>query len=350
MILFLCPNLGDKVHDEDFCVAMEYGLPPTGGWGVGIDRLSMFLSNKWNIKEVLLFPAMKPTDEQADRMKSMKKMSEGQNFAKRSEHLSEISDSPIRPLSHIGLTGVGTLEELNQIIEGKTFFSQFPSQQDVALHAALCSVPWSTLKCFPNVLSYFNSLNQFSPRTRAMWTSVVTAMPSDTIKQQSVNFDNMFMDDDEATEEEKAATKARLERMATARRLKEEKDARDVKEGKTKKEKVKAVEKSLVVLEVKPWEADTDLKLVWSKIKEYQQEGLSWGESYKLEPVAFGIMKLVMTATIVDRSYCIILYYYHFVTWMSCRSKVLMDDITDNIESLEDLVQSVTIASMNKIS
>lgn len=50
--------------DEDFCVAMEYGLPPTGGWGVGIDRLTMFLTNKWNIKEVLLFPAMKPTEEQ----------------------------------------------------------------------------------------------------------------------------------------------------------------------------------------------------------------------------------------------------------------------------------------------
>lgn len=47
---------------------MEYGLPPTGGWGVGVDRLTMFLSNKWNIKEVLLFPAMKPTPEQQERM------------------------------------------------------------------------------------------------------------------------------------------------------------------------------------------------------------------------------------------------------------------------------------------
>ena len=49
--------------DEDFCVALEHGLPPTGGWGCGVDRLAMFLSNKWNIKEVLLFPAMKPDQQ-----------------------------------------------------------------------------------------------------------------------------------------------------------------------------------------------------------------------------------------------------------------------------------------------
>lgn len=48
------------VHDEDFCVALEYGLPPTAGWGMGIDRLTMFLTDNNNIKEVLLFPAMKP--------------------------------------------------------------------------------------------------------------------------------------------------------------------------------------------------------------------------------------------------------------------------------------------------
>jgi lysyl-tRNA synthetase class 2 len=52
------------VMDDSFITALEHGLPPTGGWGLGIDRLTMFLSNKSNIKEVLLFPAMKPTDEQ----------------------------------------------------------------------------------------------------------------------------------------------------------------------------------------------------------------------------------------------------------------------------------------------
>lgn len=51
------------VHDEDFCVSLEYGLPPTAGWGLGIDRLAMMLTDNYSIKEVLLFPAMKPKND-----------------------------------------------------------------------------------------------------------------------------------------------------------------------------------------------------------------------------------------------------------------------------------------------
>jgi lysyl-tRNA synthetase class 2 len=49
--------------DETFCSSLEYGLPPTGGWGMGIDRFTMMLTDNINIKEVLLFPAMKPLDQ-----------------------------------------------------------------------------------------------------------------------------------------------------------------------------------------------------------------------------------------------------------------------------------------------
>jgi len=51
-----------QMIDETFCTSLEYGLAPTGGWGMGIDRMVMFLTNSNNIKEVLLFPAMKPDD------------------------------------------------------------------------------------------------------------------------------------------------------------------------------------------------------------------------------------------------------------------------------------------------
>lgn len=52
-----------QLIDENFCTALEYGLPPTGGWGLGIDRLTMMLTDSNNIKEVLLFPACKPIKE-----------------------------------------------------------------------------------------------------------------------------------------------------------------------------------------------------------------------------------------------------------------------------------------------
>ncbi|KAK1938209.1 Elongation factor 1-beta [Phytophthora citrophthora] len=127
--------------------------------------------------------------------------------------------------------------------------------------------------------------------------------------------DDLFGDDDD--EEDDEAAKALAAKRAEAAKA-------------AKKEKKKPVERSQVVIEVKPWEAETDLEELAAKIKALPVEGLSWGEGHKLVPVAFGIKKLLVQCVIVD-------------------DLVLLDDITEAIEGFEDYVQSVDIASMNKL-
>ncbi len=111
--------------DQDFIRALEYGMPPTSGLGIGMDRLIMYLTNNQSIQEVLFFPQMRPEKKQVtlndnekvifDILKKEKSMS--LNDLKTATGLSNKGwDKGIKGLSKLGLTKVTKTED-NLIVE-----------------------------------------------------------------------------------------------------------------------------------------------------------------------------------------------------------------------------------------
>ena len=226
-----------------------------------------------------------------------------------------------------------------QVTESQWIGGQQPSLADREAFEALSCPP--NVESHPHAFAWWCLVAKFVPAVRQSWTGAAPAKaaPAKGAKKEAApakkaddDFDPFADDDDE---EDAEAAKAALKKKAE--------------EAKVKKEKAKPIAKSILVWEVKPYSADTDLDALAKKIISHEIDGLVWKTEYKKEPVAFGVFKLNIGAVIED-------------------AKVSSDDVQEMMENLcgdeklvkgEDddsdfderdyLVQSVEILVFNKL-
>ncbi len=189
-------SAGDEeamVMDTSFVTALEHGLPPTGGFGLGIDRLTMFLTNKNNIKEVLLFPAMKPTEEQMalSIAKNAGTMDVGAVPIARAPGAAgaaapaavQTASTPslfpstnvlgVGPLDKVNLSSDEGMKKFETLLKGKSFVGgASPDKHDSALYDLVKSnnFPAAALRQYPNVQGWIQHVALFTPAVRSSWS------------------------------------------------------------------------------------------------------------------------------------------------------------------------------------
>ncbi|KAF7794873.1 hypothetical protein EIP86_006015 [Pleurotus ostreatoroseus] len=185
------------------------------------------------------------------------------------------------------------------------------SQADVIVFKAISGEPAAT---YPNVVRWFTHIKSYTAEFNALpGSSTAGEAFFGGAKEEAAAEDDdevdLFGSDDE---EDAEAERIKAERVAvyTAR----------------KANKPKAVAKSLVTMEVKPWDDETDMVELERLVRSIEQPGLVWGAS-KLVPIGYGIKKLQITLVVEDEL-------------------VSIDDLQEKVAEFEDYVQSSDIPAM----
>ncbi|KAG6168695.1 hypothetical protein E4U11_005399 [Claviceps purpurea] len=224
-------------------------------------------------------------------------------------------------LSDAGLT------LLNNWVQTRSYITGYSATQaDVACFKALQSSPDAqkypnAARWYKHIASFedeFNSLSGDSTKPYTVYgpeTSELTLNPAAAPAATEEDDDDvdLFGSDDE--EEDAEAARVREERLAEYRKKKEAKP--------------QTIAKSVVTLDVKPWDDETDMKALEEAVRSIEKDGLVWGAS-KLVAVGFGIKKLQINLVVED-------------------AKVSLGDLEEEIQEFEDYVQSTDVAAMQKL-
>ncbi|KAK9243864.1 hypothetical protein V1506DRAFT_543212 [Lipomyces tetrasporus] len=225
------------------------------------------------------------------------------------------------------LASAAGLARLNDFLLTESFISGYtPSQDDVIVFKAVGSAP--DAKTYPNVARWYSNIvsyeSEFSDLPGDASADIATigpelpaeepaTTPAEAAEEEEEDVD-LFGSDDE--EEDAEAEKLKQQRLAEYAAKKAAKGP-------------KPAAKSIVTMEVKPWDDETDLDELLENVKSVEMDGLVWG-AHQWIAVGYGIKKLQINLVVEDE-------------------KISLDDLQAAIEEDEDHVQSTDIAAMQKL-
>lgn len=193
-----------------------------------------------------------------------------------------------------------------------------PSATDVALFDALAKAPDAAK--FPNVARFYNHVASFSAEQRKKFAAALGAGAAGAGAAPAKKAAAKDEDDDVDLFGEDGDAAAASVKVAAPK-----------KEEAVKAKKPKPTAKTICVYDVKPLEAETEPAALEAAVRSIQMDGLSWGETFRVEEIGYGIRKLVVQCVVEDE-------------------KVSLDDLEEKLNAFEDLIQSIDQLSMNKIT